>query len=160
MKPFCVIAAVLCLANANGAHAASARAAFDALNGCLLSKAPSACRGMLTTSSLPLYDRISSYDVLDCLPKENSYVSEQIQGKYTFVRATTQLGNTPRFLKLAFIGGKLDIPHSLKLAIGENWEKQVNAVEAVYLMLKAQLGGKLNCATVQGLAGGEPTPTR
>ncbi|NBX04058.1 MAG: hypothetical protein EBR02_08400 [Alphaproteobacteria bacterium] len=106
---------------------------------------------MLTPNSHALFDRVAGYDVLGCLPKKTEYISEQQAGSYTLVRAKTQLGNTPRFLKLAFTGGKLDIPYSLRMALGESWEKQVNATEQIYLMLRAQFGGKLNCNTVQGL---------
>ncbi len=139
------------------AHA-DAREAFTALNNCLLSKTPSTCRSMLTGSSLPLYDRISSYDVMDCLPQKTDYIAEEKKDGHVWVRAQTTLGEKTRLLRVAFTKEKgtlkLDIPASLARAIGPKWEKQVNAVEAVYLMLKAQLGGKLNCATVQGLAGG------
>jgi hypothetical protein len=144
------------------AQADTAKDAFTRLNSCLLNKPPANCRGLFTTSSLELYDRISGYDVMDCLPKETEYVSQQETGKYTMVRASTKLGQTIRYLRLAFIkernGFKLDAPYSLRLAIGENWQKQVQMTENIYLMLKSQLGGKLNCAAVQGLAAGNAAP--
>lgn len=153
---------VLNLLWASPAHAQEVRGAFTALNTCLLGGAPTKCRAMLTASSLELYDRITGYDVMDCLPKETTYVSEQASGKHMMVRASTKLGETVRFLRLAFIrekgAWKLDIPFSLRLAIGENWQKQVSMTEQLYLFMRQQLGGKLNCAAVQGLAAGKPNP--
>ena len=140
-------------------RADSAKQCFMDLNNCLTQSPPAHCRTLMTSSSLELYDRLSTYDVIGCLPKKTEYLSEQPQGKYTLVRARTQLGNTPRFLKMAFVKEKdkwkLDIPYSLRMAIGENWQKQVNMTEQLYLFLRAQMKGKIDCTAVQNLAAGQ-----
>ena len=141
------------------AHAQGAKESFIQLNSCLTSGAPAHCRSMLTKNSLELYDRISSYDVMSCLPKTTEYVAEQPLGAYSMVQASTKLGDTTRYLKMAFIKEqgkwKLDIPYSLRVAMGENWEKQLKMTEQIYLILRAQLQGKLDCKTVQNLAVGQ-----
>jgi hypothetical protein len=47
---------------------------------------------------------------------------------------------------------KLDVPESLRIGMGENWQKQVDTTEQIYLVLRAQFGGELNCQAVQALA--------
>ena len=132
--------------------------AFDTLNRCLLGAQSSTCRTLVTQDSQALYDRVSGYDVMECLPKETRYVSQHRSGQHQIVRASTKLGETVRFLRLAFKkeqgAWKLDVPFSLQSALGKNWQKQVQMTEQLYLFMRGQIKGKLNCEAVHALAAG------
>ena len=49
---------------------------------------------------------------------------------------------------------KLDLPETLRRGIGPQWQDRLSAVEQLYLLLKSQLGDKLNCEAIRGLGGG------
>ena len=145
---------------AQPARADGAKDVFIAFNKCLITSKPAQCRGFLTADSLELYDRVSGYDVMDCMPKKTDFVSEQPLGEYEVIKAQTQVGDTVRPLKMYFTkeedSWKLDLPYSLRVSMGENWEKQVKMTEQIYLVLRAQLQGKIDCTAVQNLAAGSP----
>jgi hypothetical protein len=140
------------------ACAQEVQTAFNTLNRCLLGAQTSTCRTLMTEDSRTLYDRVNSYDVMECLPKETRYVSQHKSGQHQIVRASTKLGESERFLRLAFRkeGGawKLDVPFSLHSALGQNWQKQVQMTEQLYLFMRSQIKGKLNCEAVHALAAG------
>lgn len=126
--------------------------AFDALNQCVKASDAATCRTLITASSAPLYDRFISYGLLHCLPKEVAYISEEPAGNYTIIRAATD----KKTLRLSFVEEaglwKLDIPNTLQAGIGANWQKQVNMTEQLYLLMRQQMGGQLDCGMVRGLA--------
>lgn len=142
-----------------------ARGAFERVGQCFGQGDMPRCRPMLSTNSLSLFDRISNYRAMQCLPKKLNYLSQAVQGKHTLVRASTQMGGGTRFLRLAFLkekgGWKLDIPQSLQTALGNSWEGQVSMTEQIYQALQQRMGDKLNCTAIENLAmGASPLPAR
>jgi len=122
------------------------------LNQCLPKTDPSACRALVTASSVALYNRFVSYDLLKCLPQPVTYVSQEHKGAQTIIRSSVMVNGTQRFLRLIYVEEegkwKLDIPESLHLSMGNNWEKQVNMTEQIYVMLKQQMGEQFSCNTL------------
>lgn len=134
---------------------ATAREGFSSLNKCLAQDA-SRCRPLLTAGSHGLYERLISYRVLQCLPKNINYISQTRSGQHELIRGTAKLAGGMRALRLAFVkekgSWKLDIPHSLQTALGEKWESHLNITEQIYLALQKRMGDKLNCTAIENLA--------
>lgn len=142
-----------------------ARTAFERVGQCFAQGNIQRCHSLLSAGSLSLFDRISNYRAMQCLPKKLTYLSQASENKHTLVRASTQLGGGIRYLRLSFLkekgGWKLDIPHSLQTALGKNWESQVSLTEQVYQALQQRMGDKLNCTAIENLAmGASPLPAR
>ncbi len=152
-----ISAFLFCCIGAASAHAASnARDTFNALNACAKSHEIDNCREDLTASSVAMFDRFNGYGLADCLPSDVTYVSESKSGQHDIIRAKTTYNGTQRYMRLIFSmeenKWKLDVPASLERSMGPKWEKQVQTIETMYLLLRQQMGGKLDCSTVQALA--------
>lgn len=142
-----------------GSHAEAAdtaKTSFIKAGNCVREGKKGGCSDYITQGSKELYKRFSSYDLEACLPKNINYISEQKLGKYIWVKAEVIAGNSSRYANLAFVKEKgrflLDIPQSMQRAIGGDWEKRLEMTERIYVMLKQQTGGKLDCSVVQSLA--------
>lgn len=139
------------------AHADTPRAGIKRLSTCLGADRLMDCRSYITASSVELFDRFESYKLADCLPKSLEYVSEKTQRSHMAVRSRFQSGGKPHIARLLLVEEenqwKLDIPETLRSGLGENWETQLNATEQVFLLMRQQMGGNLNCAVLQNLAG-------
>ena len=144
------------LASASHAKPQSAKTVFNTLNACAKSHAIDECREHVTASSVALFDRFNSYGLASCLPQDVTFVSELNSGGHTIIRAKTTHNGKVRFMRLIFSleedSWKLDVPESLHRSMGEKWEKQLAMTEALYLALREQMGGKLDCNTAQSLA--------
>lgn len=138
------------------ALADSPRDAVQRLSACVSGNDAAACREEVTASSVSLYDRFAKYRLMHCLPQPVRYESQKTSGAHRIVRASAPTGESRRFFRLWMVeeegGWKLDIPASLKASLGENWQKTVDGTEALYLLMKKQLGDKLGCAMIQGMA--------
>ena len=137
------------------AFADSTKAALTRINECLKTHQDKTCRDVITKGSQALYTRFTNHDLMGCLPSKVIYMSEQAYGKSIVVRASSQVNDTTRYMRLVLSKEslwKLDIPASLKLSMGENWEKQVEMTEKIYLMMKQQMGAQLNCEAIRALA--------
>jgi len=133
----------------------SPRQSFDRLNYCIQNHSLPECRMHVTASSVEIYDRFASYDLARCLPKSAAYVSAKTTGDRSLIRASTGEPDNKRYMRLVFSEEegqwKFDLPESLRIGMGENWHKQLNASEQIYLMMKSQFGGRLNCDALQSL---------
>lgn len=154
----CLMYCVLGMLLAFPAYASTdARGAFERLNECIGAGNAPACRPYLTRTSTELYDRFTGYGLLSCLPANARFLSEKQEGAFTIIRASAgQKPNGKRdTLRLAFAqedgAWKLDVPESLRGAMGKNWRTQVNLTEQMYLVLRQRMGGALDCNTVQAL---------
>ncbi len=138
------------------AWADSPRESFDRINACIKKQDTSTCRQHVTASSIQLYDRFVSYGLTDCLPKDANFVSQTPAGKSVLIRASTNDGGKERFMRLLFVQEedrwKLDVPESLHTAMGDNWQNQVNLIEQIYLLMKQNMGDKLNCTMIRDMA--------
>lgn len=145
------------LSSATFAGENSAKKSFDRINNCVKQEDSASCKNLFTAASRSLYERFISYNLIGCLPKDAEYVSEKKDDDKVIVRASATDLNKKRFMRLIFVseGGrwKLDIPASLQRAMGKNWEKQIEVIEQIYLLMQAQLGNKLDCKTIRSLAG-------
>jgi len=153
MKMFLAILASIALLS-SPAIAGGGQEALARINACLKAPAQKACEPALTKTSQSFYQRLVTNDLLACLPTKITYISEKTSGKNLVLRATTDKGRNGRVLRLLLSqekDWKLDIPATLRLSMGENWETQVNMTEQIYLVMKQQMGGKLNCAAIEGL---------
>lgn len=150
------------LALAMPAFANTPKAAFAQLNACVKAGKTSECRDKVTASSVDLYDRFASYGLTQCLPHDVAYVSNMPSGEYQVIRASTNALGGQRYMRFYFTEEegqwKLDVPQSLRVSMGENWEKQVGAAEQLYLVLKSQMGDQLGCGAVQTLVQKQSKP--
>ena len=95
-----------------------------------------------------------------CVQKENpqnaSYISQQNIGKNIVIHANSAQGNTRNSMRLIFTQEegqwKLNVPESLHLGLGDNWEQQLNLTEQAYLIMKQQMGMQLSCDAINNLA--------
>ncbi len=143
------------LASASAFAAGSARDSFDSINNCVKNEDAQGCKDLFTASSFPLYDRFASYGLMNCLPKDAAFDSQKEDGSYTMIRASATDTGSQRFMRLYFAQEegkwKLDVPYSLSKSMGKNWEKQIEMVENIYLLMKQQLGGQLDCNMIRAL---------
>ncbi len=133
----------------------SARDSFEQINSCVQKEDAQSCKDLFTASSSSLYTRFMSYGLMNCLPKDAQYVSHQYLGKMIMLRASvTDLGKS-RFMRLFFVEEegrwKLDVPESLRTAMGKNWQQQIELTEKIYLVMRQQFGSKLDCNTIRSL---------
>lgn len=143
------------------AFAETVKDAANRVTACIKARDAQTCRDNITASSVDIYNRFVSYDLMDCLPQKAAYVSSTPKGDAMLVRATVTTNDKKSNVRLIFQQEedrwKLDIPETLRQGIGDNWEGQVNATEQVYLMLKKQMGGQLNCSMIRNLGAGLTT---
>lgn len=137
------------------ALATPAQEAFDRLNGCLQRKVLPQCRQYVTTGSIELYDRFDEYGFGRCLPQQATYLSEEPMGEYVVVHAGARKNDRDQPVRLAFMqeGGemKLDVPMSMQLWLGDNWQSRIDAAEKLYLLMRQQFGAMISCDTAQSL---------
>jgi len=155
-KTIILWAMLLLPAQANAAD--SIKDAATRVATCVQKRDVTTCRDNITASSVELFNRFASHDLLDCLPQTASYVSSKAEGETMQVRAHITTGQTKSTIRLTFQQEedtwKLDIPETLRHGIGETWESQLAATEQVYLMLRSQMGDNLNCSMIRNLGTG------
>lgn len=139
------------------ALARTARETFDRLTGCIAHEDTAGCRALITSRSVGLYDRFASYGLLKCLPKDAAFQSQTRKDRGVIIRASMVNNGRTRTARLVFMQEagqwKLDAPESLHMGMGDNWEQQVNLTEQIYLMMKQNMGGQLNCDAIRQFGG-------
>ena len=154
MRHFILFFALACLLTSPAGAATPARV-FAELKSCVMANEPDICRGMLTSSSHTLYDRFASYGLMICLPTDFEYEKSVQKGGYYIVTAAS--GDAPRArsrLRLAFTAAatpKLDVPQTLRLGLGENWQNKISLAEQLYLLMRQNMGSQLTCDQVAPL---------
>ncbi len=93
---------------------------------------------------------------MPCLPTDFTYESESVEDGQVVVKATMPAGGGKEYIiRLVFAstpqGVRFDIPASLKRGLGEKWENKIQMSEQIYLMMKQNMGDKLNCDMLNGL---------
>ena len=133
----------------------SAKASFEAINACVKKDDTVACKDYFTANSMSLYTRFMSYGLMECLPKNAEYYSEEPKDKNILLRAAVTQNDKQRYMRLIFSEEegkwKIDVPESLRISMGKNWGNQVNMTEQVYLLMKKRMGDQLNCSMILGL---------
>jgi hypothetical protein len=134
----------------------NAKSSFEQISNCVQKGYVDDCHGLLTASSEPLYTRFVNYDLVSCLPKDIGYISQKKSGNHVIIRSSVSVGDNTRYTRLAFVEEegqwKLDVPESLRIGMGEDWQRQIDATEQIYLMLRKQMGNQLNCGMIENLA--------
>jgi hypothetical protein len=134
----------------------TAKDTFLRLNDCATSRAITGCRDDVTEDSHALFDRFDGYGLASCLPDDVTFMSQTALKNHTIIRAKTAATGKTRYLRLLFSKEhskwKLDIPASLHQSMGEDWEKRLSLIEALYVALRQQMGDKLDCNTARALA--------
>lgn len=129
---------------------------FQSVRRCVMQNDSDYCRSILTPNSYTIFDRFFSYKLMPCLPTDFTYTSEGMASGHRIVKLTMPAGGGMLYvLRLAFAetkeGIKLDVPASLKVGLGDNWESKINLSEQLYLMMKQNMGDKLTCDMLNGL---------
>lgn len=155
MKILGIITILFLTSSTSFAAEPSARNSFEQINNCTRREDAQSCRDLFTASSISLYDRFMSYGLVNCLPKDAQYDSQQNLGKTVLIRASvTDLGKK-RYMRMFFVEEegqwKLDVPESLHTAMGKDWKKQIEITENIYLLMRKQFGEKLDCNTIRSL---------
>lgn len=132
-----------------------AKDSFDKINNCVKNNDPNNCSQLVTADSSELYNRFMSYGLINCLPKDAKFISQENMGSSIMIRAGVVDNGKSRTMRLVFSQEeeqwKLDTPQSLRLAMGKNWQQQIELVEQLYLLMKQQFGSQLDCKTIRGL---------
>lgn len=119
---------------------------FSALKQCVMSSDEEYCHHILTPASHELLDKFLSYKLMPCLPTDFTYHGEQHTGDWTIIKATQPAaGDRVNVLRLAFTRDKLDLPESLRIGLGENWQNKLNMAEQLFLLIRANAGGNFRC---------------
>lgn len=152
---FLFLALFLVVSGGALAEELSAKNSFERINGCVQKNDSQSCQDLVTASSASLYSRFMSYGLMNCLPKDAKYVSQQWVDGGVIVRASATDMGKQRVMRLVFVDEegewKLDTPESLRMAMGKNWQQQIDLAEQLYLLMKKQFGGKLDCQTIRNL---------
>lgn len=127
-----------------------ARASFENFRMALDNNDAAMAHTYVAMSGQPLFDRFASYGLLPCLPKDSQFISEQKAGNYQMVVAgLTGLNDKWQIVRLYFskenAGYAFDMHETLRRGLGEKWQTQVNVIEQLYLLAKAQMGDALTC---------------
>lgn len=147
--PAALLLAVFCLP---GAALASGKAGFAAVKQCVMQNDVRLCHDALTPSSHELFDRFYAYRLMPCLPTDFTYDSEKTHNGMTIVKAVQDAGgNRQHVLRLVFQDDKLDLPQSLQLGLGQEWQNRLNMAEQVFLMIRASTEGDFRCDQVNNL---------
>lgn len=136
------------------ASATPAEVGFEQAKQCIMQNDATFCHKVLTAESYPLFDRFMSYKLMPCLPTDFTYKSESTEAGFTVVKATQPApDNRVRIIRLAFTAAdtKLDVPASLRIGLGEDWQNKLQLAENIFLMLRANAGGNLTCDQLEGL---------
>jgi hypothetical protein len=137
------------------AHATTPQATVEQLNACVAAADSEACRPHITASSDAVFQRFAALQLFECLPQPVTFASEQRMGVHRVVRVRATVNDAPRHFRLWMAeeegAWKLDIPASLEASLGKKWQQTVNATEALYTLMQAQLGGNVGCAMLQGM---------
>lgn len=128
---------------------------FDLINECIQASDSKGCRDLFTASSISLYNRFMSYGVMRCLPKDAEYVSEQDIGKMVVIRASFSEKDGEHFMRLVFVEEeeewKLDVPESLRMAMGRHWQERLALVEGIYLNMRENFKMKIDCKALRDI---------
>lgn len=158
MKKFALSLSLFILAFSNSSSLAALPVpedSFNIINECIQNNDSKSCRDLFTASSMPLYNRFMSYGVMRCLPKDAEYVSEQNLGKAVVIRASFTEKDGEHFMRLVFVEEeeewKLDVPESLRMAMGRNWQQQLDLVEKIYLNMRAEFKIKIDCKILRDM---------
>ena len=114
------------------------------------------CRALLTPDSYSFYDRFAGYGLMPCLPTNLTMESQKQSGTHTILTASMPAGGGKKYLiRLSYDPASpqllLDIPDSLRRALGERWENKMKLAEQLYLLMKQNLGDKLTCDQLEPL---------
>lgn len=114
-----------------------------------------AARYYLTNNSQDIFNRFWGYQLQGCIPTSANYMGERQQGRVVFVKAGSENRNNIQYTELAFVEEngqwKMDVPESLRVAWGNQWQDRLTQMELLYLTLQSQMGGHLDCKALQGL---------
>ena len=112
----------------------------------LQSKDYSTAKQYVSTNSEQLFDRYSQYDLGDMTPSYGRLISQSQNSNYRYLKvaAPTNPGQPVRATNVAFItennNPKIDLPETLRLGFGPNWEQRINMIEQSYIFTKQQFG--------------------
>lgn len=139
---------------ASPALANSPQTSFEAMHQCVLREAHS-CRDYFTKDSMPLFQKIITYDVARCVPQEVNYVSEIPAGTTQIVRVQVKEKEKTHIARLAYRKEsgewKMSLPETLRRGLGEKWQNYVNITEQAYLFMRSQMGSQMSCEAVEAL---------
>jgi hypothetical protein len=129
---------------------------FNTMKNCVMQNDANYCHSVITPDSYPLFDRFFAYKLMPCLPTDFTYQNEVAQVDGILVTATMPASNDRHYTaKMVFLptpsGLKFDLPQSLKAGMGPNWENKIQLSEQLFLMMKANMGDKLNCDVIYSL---------
>lgn len=125
---------------------------FKALKHCVMNNDVTLCHKAITPDSYAIADRFIYYKLMPCLPTNFTYAGENSAGGYTIVKATMPApDNRHHTLRLAFANTQLDIPESLRIGLGENWQDKLNLAEQLFLMMRNNAGNQFTCDQLSGV---------
>lgn len=126
---------------------------------CIMQNNTAFCHSVLTPSSYQLFDKFAGYQLLPCLPTDFEYTSEQkAAAGETIVKASLPRDAQHNYaFKMVFVGShgaaKLDLPETLQIGLGPDWQKKMNMSEQLFLMLSQSTKNKqLTCQVLQDMA--------
>lgn len=139
-----------------GVADAQLQSGFTALGEAVRARDEAQIAQHITENSRPLVSRFASYDLLPCLPGDASIVSVKKEGAQATVLSRFTVPHVgAKQARLIFVkkqaGWQLDLPATLQRGMGAAWQSKVNTAEQLYLLMRQQMGGALDCAALQSL---------
>lgn len=106
----------------------------------------------MTPSSVSLFNRFVSHNLMPCLPTNLTVESEKKASGRTILTVSMPSSSNSRYVvRLVYAASKLDLPATLRYGFGEAWENKINLTEQLFLMMKQNMGDKLSCDAIASL---------
>ena len=98
-----------------------------------------------SNASQDLFKKYTAFDLGDLTPGNLSVVSQSSNNNFRYVKiAGTDSRGKRAMINVAMItengNAKIDLPESMRLGFGDNWQQRVDFIEQSYLLAKQNLG--------------------
>ena len=103
-------------------------------------------RQYISSDSNELFDRYVKYDLGAQTPNNIVFLREDINGQFHYLRVTNNktVNGKLQATKVALVSengmDKIDLPETLRLDFGPNWQQRVNMIEQSYNFARLNLG--------------------
>jgi len=123
---------------------------FKAIKQCIMQNDTGLCHASMTQSSYEIFDKFTAYKLMPCLPTDFKYESEHKSGTKTIVKAEMPQDNANKYIfHMVFVKQdeevKLDLPETLRVGLGDNWQDKLNMSEQLFLMMRQNMQDELTC---------------
>ncbi len=109
-------------------------------------KQPDKAKAYLTSRSYDLYDRIYKHKLTFLIPSDVEATRNEVKDGFNYVQFIDPSSKSQQNIIMAFQNDasieKLDLPETLRIGLGENWEASLDMIEQSYLFARQFYGEK------------------